>query len=70
VTEVEPHPPPNEATEPLRTAVEAAITNYVKDHYPNGVSTVYSTENGTLTITIVDNKYNPSNFWCVYFLRV
>jgi len=62
VTEVEPHPP-DEAIEPLRTEVETAITNYVKDHFPNGVSTVYSTENGTVTITIVDNRYNPSNFW-------
>jgi capping protein alpha len=63
-TEVEPRPP-DEATEPLRTAVEAAITNYVEDHFKNGVSSVYSTENGTITIAIVDNKYNSSNFWYV-----
>ncbi|CAB4476398.1 F-actin capping protein, alpha subunit [Rhizophagus irregularis] len=61
-TEVEPRPPVEE-TEPLRTAVEAAITNYVEDHFKDGVSSVYSTENGTITIAIVDNKYNSSNFW-------
>ncbi|RIA99253.1 F-actin capping protein alpha subunit [Glomus cerebriforme] len=61
-TEVEPHPP-DESTELLRNAVDAAITDYVTDHFQNGVSSVYSTENGTLTITIVDNKYNSPNFW-------
>ncbi|CAG8647262.1 14186_t:CDS:2, partial [Funneliformis caledonium] len=59
---IEPHPP-DETTEPLRSAVEAAFTDYVKDHYPNGVSTVYSTEDETITIAIVDNKYNSLNFW-------
>ncbi|GBC09088.1 hypothetical protein RclHR1_00860026 [Rhizophagus clarus] len=62
VTDVEPRPP-DEKTEPLRSAVENAITNYVEDHFKDGVSSVYSTENGTITIAIVDNKYNSSNFW-------
>ncbi|CAG8646400.1 13637_t:CDS:2 [Cetraspora pellucida] len=61
VTEVEPHTP-DETTEPLRSAVEKAILEYVADHYPKGVSATYSTGE-TLTIAIVDNKYNPSNFW-------
>ncbi|CAI2173101.1 1580_t:CDS:2 [Funneliformis geosporum] len=61
-TVAEPYPP-DENTEPLRSAVEAAIEVYVKDHYPDGVSTVYSTEDDTITIVIVDNKYNSSNFW-------
>jgi len=58
---VEPHTP-DEATEPHRAAIETAILEYVSDHFPNGVATVYSTEGG-LTVAIVDNKYNPSNFW-------
>ncbi|CAG8479209.1 F-actin-capping protein subunit alpha [Gigaspora rosea] len=61
VTEVEPHTP-DETTEPLRSAVETAISEYVADHYPKGASATYSTGE-TITIAIVDNKYNPSNLW-------
>ncbi|CAG8537285.1 15931_t:CDS:2 [Gigaspora margarita] len=61
VTEVEPHAP-DETTEPLRSAVETAISDYVADHYPKGVSATYSTGE-TITIAIVDNKYSPSNLW-------
>jgi len=61
VTEVESHEF-DEAAEPLRLEIETAATNYVKDHYPNGVLTVYSKDN-TVVITLVDNKYNSANYW-------
>ncbi|KAL9538708.1 hypothetical protein MBANPS3_010730 [Mucor bainieri] len=48
--------------EPLRAAVEKECLAYVNDHFPNGVCTVHSTDN-EITIAIVDNKYNPNNFW-------
>ncbi|RHZ77405.1 hypothetical protein Glove_180g121 [Diversispora epigaea] len=63
VTDVQPYPV-DSAIEPLRAAIDTAIIEYVTDHYPNGVSSVYSTDdNSTLSITIVDNKYNPHNLW-------
>ncbi|CAG8585565.1 4157_t:CDS:2 [Ambispora leptoticha] len=53
---------PDEETEPLRAALEKAVEDYVIDHYPKGVSAVYSKDQ-KLTIVIVDNKYNPDNYW-------
>ncbi|CAG8490794.1 11508_t:CDS:2 [Ambispora gerdemannii] len=55
---------PDEETEPLRAALETAVEGYVIDHYPKGVSAVYSKDQ-KLTIVIVDNKYNSDNFWQV-----
>lgn len=49
--------------ESLREAVEKEALEYVNDHYPNGVCTVHTTENNEIVIAIVDNKYNPNNFW-------
>ncbi|CAH1757704.1 13058_t:CDS:2 [Entrophospora sp. SA101] len=51
LTEVESHEF-DEAAEPLRLEIETAATNYVKDHYPNGVLTVYSKDN-TVVITLI-----------------
>ncbi|CAG8464672.1 21831_t:CDS:2 [Dentiscutata erythropus] len=63
VIEVEPEPQtPDETTEPLRSAVETAISEYVADHYPKGASATYSTGE-TITIAIVDDKFNPKNLW-------
>jgi len=42
--------------------LEAAALEYVADHYPNGVATIYA-KDGNLIVAIVDNKYNPANFW-------
>ncbi|KAG1057777.1 hypothetical protein G6F43_000420 [Rhizopus delemar] len=47
----------------LREAVQTEALKYVDDHYPNGVCTVHVTENNEIAIAIVDNKYNPNNFW-------
>jgi hypothetical protein len=38
----------------------------VKDHYPNGIVTVYSSSSGghiKLTVCIEDHKFSPRNFW-------
>ncbi|GAA5815549.1 hypothetical protein MFLAVUS_009061 [Mucor flavus] len=51
-----------QALDSLRTAVETECVKYVEDHFPNGVCTVHCTETD-ITIAIVDNKYNPNNFW-------
>lgn len=48
--------------ETLRSAVEKECLTYVNDHFPNGVCTVHCNEQD-ITIAIVDNKYNPNNFW-------
>jgi len=52
----------DEAIEPLRAAVEEAIEAYISDHYPNGASAIYGSD-GAVIICIVDNKYNPGNYW-------
>lgn len=51
-----------QALDSLRTAVETECIKYVEDHFPNGVCTVHCTET-EIIIAIVDNKYNPNNFW-------
>jgi capping protein alpha len=43
-------------------AVDEEATKYVNDHYPEGVLTVYTNEQ-QLILAIVDNKYNPNNYW-------
>ncbi|RCI00313.1 F-actin-capping protein, partial [Rhizopus stolonifer] len=48
--------------EELRIAVEKECLAYVEDHFPNGVCTVYATET-EIAVAVVDNKYNPNNFW-------
>lgn len=50
------------ALESLRAAVEKESELYVNDHYPSGVCTVHCTDS-EITIAVVDNKYNPNNFW-------
>nr|CAG8446623.1 15910_t:CDS:2 [Entrophospora candida]CAG8449299.1 142_t:CDS:2 [Entrophospora candida] len=52
VTEVESHEF-DEAAEPLRLEIETAATNYVKDHYPNGVLTVYSKDNTVIYMLLI-----------------
>ncbi|KAL7746525.1 F-actin-capping protein subunit alpha [Sorochytrium milnesiophthora] len=45
-----------------RQEVDTAVVNYVKDHYPNGACAVHLADDA-LHILIVDNKYNPDNYW-------
>jgi len=60
-SDFEPHTI-DETIEPLRIATEEATEAYIADHYPNGASAVYGSD-GIVTICIVDNKYNPGNYW-------
>ncbi|KAI9288454.1 capping protein muscle Z-line, alpha 2 [Umbelopsis sp. AD052] len=48
--------------ESLREAIDNEVQAYVSDHYPHGVTTVHGS-GSKVTIVIVDNKYNPSNYW-------
>ncbi|KAJ3288022.1 hypothetical protein HK104_008365 [Borealophlyctis nickersoniae] len=48
--------------EPLRAAMEEAGLKYLAEHYPDGVISVFD-DGQTLTVAIVDSKYNPNNFW-------
>ncbi|KAI9478919.1 F-actin-capping protein subunit alpha [Zychaea mexicana] len=51
------------SVEPLREAIEKEALTYVQDHYPEGVCTVYAPTEYQVAIAIVDNKYNPGNYW-------
>ncbi|CAO3658677.1 unnamed protein product [Umbelopsis ramanniana] len=52
----------SEDIESLREAIDTQVQAYVSDHYPHGVTTVHGS-GSKVTIVIVDNKYNPSNYW-------
>ncbi|KAI9353373.1 F-actin-capping protein subunit alpha [Zopfochytrium polystomum] len=62
VSHTEPFEPDSE-TEPFREAVEAEVDRYLDDHYPDGIATVYGKPGKEIIIAIVDNKFNPNNFW-------
>ncbi len=78
----EPHPhSPDEHAEPWRLAIEKELTEYIKDRYTYGASTVIGASDAdTITIAafIESHKYEPKNFWyeemrrfsdnCVIFL--
>jgi capping protein alpha len=50
--------------EKFREELDAAVSQYVANHYPLGVSlTVYVPSASEYVVLIVDNKYNPVNFW-------
>jgi capping protein alpha len=52
--------------EPFRAALDRSVQAYAKDHYPNGVVTVYGSSSGSqikLTVCIEDHKFSPRNFW-------
>ncbi|KAI7869225.1 F-actin-capping protein subunit alpha [Spinellus fusiger] len=51
------------AIEDLRVAVEKEALGYVYNHYSNGVCSVYGVNEHQVAIAIVDNKYNPNNYW-------
>ncbi|KAJ1570057.1 hypothetical protein HK096_003835 [Nowakowskiella sp. JEL0078] len=57
---------PNAETENYRqvlASLDLAAQKYIAEHYPDGVSSVFDLFNNTFVIAIVDNKYNPGNFW-------
>ncbi|KAJ3048797.1 F-actin-capping protein [Rhizophlyctis rosea] len=49
-------------TEAQRAALEEAGLKYLEEHYPAGVISVFD-DGQASTVAIVDNKYNPNNFW-------
>jgi len=53
---------PAGADEPLRASIDAAMAEYVKDHYKEGTSTVYA-KDGDIIICISAAKFSPANFW-------
>lgn len=62
----DPQPVAKDASEALRNAVDNAIRKYTENHYPDGVSAVYTQTSGgqvALSICIEDHKFNPNNFW-------
>lgn len=58
----EPHDSPVEQNEKWRLSLDNAVNKYVLEHFPNGVSAVYL-KDAVMTVCIVSNKYNPTNFW-------
>ncbi len=57
---------PDEHAEPWRLAVEKELTEYIKERYTYGASTVIGASDAdTITIAafIESHKYEPKNFW-------
>ncbi|KAJ3130377.1 Mismatch repair endonuclease pms2 [Nowakowskiella sp. JEL0407] len=53
----------NSETEHCRALLDTAAQKYISEHYPDGVTSVFDIGNDSFAIAIVDNKYNPKNFW-------
>eukprot|EP00030_Apusomonadida_sp_AF-17_P000384 a174385_2496.p1 GENE.a174385_2496~~a174385_2496.p1 ORF type:complete len:292 (+),score=107.80 a174385_2496:33-878(+) len=45
-----------------RAALDTAIQAYCENHYPNGVASVFASDNG-LVVCISAAKFSPSNYW-------
>lgn len=58
---------PDALAEPWRAAIDAEFMQYARNHYKDGVSSVYgrSQQGGIITITacIEDHQFQPKNFW-------
>ena len=62
ITGVEPYTL-DAASEPQRVKLQEQTQAYVREHFPSGVAAVYPEKNQTFVICIVDNKFNPANYW-------
>ncbi|KAK5647742.1 hypothetical protein RI129_002634 [Pyrocoelia pectoralis] len=58
---------PDSLAEPWRAAIDAEFMQYARNHYKDGVSSVYgrSQQGGIITVTacIEDHQFQPKNFW-------
>lgn len=52
----------DQSAEEYRAAFEAAVKEYIADHYPNGVATVYGKAD-EIVVCVEDHKFQPNNFW-------
>lgn len=58
------HPP--SSMEGLRSSLEGDATDYMLDHYKNGICSVFSTvvdKAKTIVVCIEDHQFQPKNFW-------
>ncbi|XP_003383988.1 PREDICTED: F-actin-capping protein subunit alpha-1-like [Amphimedon queenslandica] len=56
----------DEAAEKFRSSLDSALQTYCKEHYPDGVVTVYGSSSGgkiNLIACLEDHKFSPQNFW-------
>lgn len=60
VQEVEDGEAPSQPS--LRDVVEEAAKQYAKEHYPEGIVTVYGKPD-TIVLCLEDHQYQPHNFW-------
>jgi len=64
-SDLKAHEDENES-ESWRSALEELWTSYAKEHYNNGVASVFgSVENGDITLTacVEGHQFQPKNFW-------
>ncbi|KAF9527588.1 F-actin capping protein, alpha subunit [Crepidotus variabilis] len=56
---------PDARHEEFRSALELASLNYLKAHFKDGVTAIFSPKEGAehFVVQVVANKYNPTNFW-------
>ncbi|RKO91143.1 f-actin-capping protein subunit alpha-like protein [Blyttiomyces helicus] len=59
----DPEPKDRGSSEGHRAALDDAAAQYVAEHYPDGVSSVFDDGENNLIIAISDTKYSPSNYW-------
>ena len=60
---------PDAVSEVWRRSVETQIAQYVNNHYPHGVCSVFGRAQGstvTLYCCIEDHQFQPKNFWLGY----
>ena len=56
----------DQTAEPWRAALETTFTNYVHEHYKQGVTSIYgSSDSGTITLVacIESHQFNSRNYW-------
>jgi capping protein alpha len=56
----------DDSIEKYRSALDNTLQQYCKQHYPDGVVTVYSSSSGgkvSLIACLEDHKFSPQNFW-------